>query len=114
MYKSPIEVFQTGIEYQLENEIMSMVQKYGIAVDKDELLRALNYDRDQYDRGYADGKIAAIEELVRCKDCKYCFHYIRPNYERYECEYHGTSDEVVDYVQPTHYCSHGERRGNND
>ena len=55
MYKSPIEVFQTGIEYQLENEIMSMVQKYGITVDKDELLRALRYDRNQYDKGYTEG-----------------------------------------------------------
>ena len=110
MYKSPIEMFQTGIEYQLENDIMNMAQKYGITVDKDELIRALRYDRDQYDKGYVDGKIAAIDELVRCKDCKHCFHVSRPNYERYECEYYGTSDEVVNYVQPMHFCSYGERR----
>jgi hypothetical protein len=71
MYKSPIETFQTGIEYQLENDIMNMIQKYGITVDKDELLKALRYDRDQYDKGYADGKVAAIDELIRCKDCIY-------------------------------------------
>ena len=52
---------------------------------------------------------ADVVEVVRCKDCKYCFHYGRPNYERYECEYYGTSDEVVDYVEPMHYCSYGKR-----
>lgn len=53
-------------------------------------------------------------EVVRCKDCKYCFLYSRPNYERYECEYYGTSDEIVDYVEPMHYCSYGERRVEDD
>ena len=53
---------------------------------------------------------ADVVEVVRCKDCKYCFHISRPNFERYECEYYGTSDEAVDYVDPTHYCSYGERR----
>ena len=57
---------------------------------------------------------ADMVEVVRCKDCKYCFHYIRPNYERYECEYYGSSDEVVDYVEAMHYCSYGERRGDNE
>lgn len=53
---------------------------------------------------------ADVVEVVRCKDCKYCHHRAIPNNERYECEYHGYSDEVVNYVNPTHYCSHGERR----
>ena len=30
------------------------VQSYGINVDKDELIRALQYDREQYYKGYAD------------------------------------------------------------
>lgn len=52
---------------------------------------------------------AGVVEVVRCKDCKHCYHRtINP--ERYECEYYGCSDEIVDYVQPTHYCSYGERR----
>ena len=57
---------------------------------------------------------ADVVEVVRCKDCKYCFRYIRPNYERYECEYKGCSDEAVDYVDPTHYCSYGERKEENE
>ena len=53
---------------------------------------------------------ADVVEVVRCKDCKHCHHRTIPNNERYECEYYGCSDEVVDYVEPTHYCSYGERR----
>lgn len=98
MYKSPIEIFQTSIEYQLENDIMNMIQKYGITVDKDELLRALRYDRDQYDKGYSDGKIAANDELVRCKDCKHnlsniCYH-----------------DFAMNVIWDDSFCSYGERR----
>ena len=51
-----------------------------------------------------------VVEVVRCKDCKHCYHRTIPNNERYECEYYGCSDEVVDYVEPTHYCSYGKRR----
>ena len=38
-------------------------------VDKAELLRALSYDRDQYEKGYADGyedgRLAMLDELKR-------------------------------------------------
>lgn len=105
MYKSPIEVFQTGIECRLENEIMNMVQKYGITVDKDELIRALNYNRNQYDKGYVDGKRAAIENLVHCKDCK---HYCP--YNNGYCT-HGTGLMALDENQ---FCSYAERREEND
>ncbi len=101
MYKSPIEVFQTGIEYQLENEIMSMVQKYGITVDKDELLRALKYDRNQYNEGFSDGWIAGLNNLVRCKDCKY-YCPLNNGY----CT-HGTGLMVLDENQ---FCSYAERK----
>ena len=92
-------------------------------IDADKFMGELNDAQIEFDENYKGlGKAKAmlsvqptadVVEVVRCKDCKYCFHYIRPNYERYECEYSGTSDEVVDYVQPTHYCSHGERREKN-
>jgi hypothetical protein len=55
----------------------------------------------------------ATIEVVRCRDCKHCHHRTIPNNERYECEYYGCSDEVVDYVEPEHYCSYGERRESN-
>lgn len=54
-YKSPITVFQKQIETQIEGEILKAVCKTGVVVDKDELLKALKYDREQYEKGYQDG-----------------------------------------------------------
>lgn len=56
MYKSPIEIFQKEIEMQMEGEILKAVQRVGVNVDKEELLKALKYDRAQYSKGYEDAK----------------------------------------------------------
>lgn len=55
MYKSPIEVIFDKQNTIIEDEIMKAVTKVGIIVDKDELLKALNNDRDQYNKGFEAG-----------------------------------------------------------
>lgn len=55
MYKSPIELYESEMETFLEGEILKAVKRVGVNVDKDELLKALEYDRGQYEKGYADG-----------------------------------------------------------
>lgn len=55
-YKSPIEIIQGEMETRVEGELMGVVQNVGIKVDKDELLKALAYDRDQYNKGYHDAE----------------------------------------------------------
>lgn len=59
MYKSPIDVMIADIQHQIakqqDEEIYKAVVSVGINVDKAELLRALEYDRQQYERGYAYG-----------------------------------------------------------
>ena len=78
MYESPIElsfideIYSAIIdttEREIENKIFKAVSNYGIDVDKEELLKALQYDRGQYDRGFIDGRISRDAEIVRCKDC---------------------------------------------
>lgn len=60
MYNSPIEMLITDIQHQIvkqqDEEIYQAVLNYIPNVDKEELIRALHYDRQQYDKGYADGK----------------------------------------------------------
>ncbi len=60
MYENPIQgklgEIQTKIIEERENYIMQVVQDCGITVDKEELTRALMYDRQQYEKGYADAK----------------------------------------------------------
>lgn len=55
MYKSPIEVLSQSIKLEIEKGVCKAVENYGINVDKDELIKALQYDRNQYNKGYADG-----------------------------------------------------------
>ena len=58
-YESPINVIYRDIAEQVtqqnENSIMQAVNMY-VQVDKAELVRALEYDRGQYEKGYADAK----------------------------------------------------------
>ena len=59
MYESPISIqkmVEHNIRESIDGAIYEAVLKTDVHVDKDELIRALRYDRDQYAKGYADGK----------------------------------------------------------
>ena len=70
MYESPIKVVQGELETQLEGEILKAVHRVGVAVDRDELIRALRYDREQYQKGFDDAKRDAVV-VTRCNDCEH-------------------------------------------
>ena len=66
MYESPITLcqqIQTDLTKQFENDIFEAVLKSNVIVDREELIKALNYDRDQYKTGYEDGYRAAMDEI---------------------------------------------------
>lgn len=81
-YESPIKItYQEGIpEFRtfheqiadeigerVECRIMASVQEQmKIEIDRNELIRALNYDRDQYDKGFADGYREGIRDKRNC------------------------------------------------
>ena len=56
--------FQEMIIQQQDEQTLQAIQKVGIKVDKDELVKALAYDRGQYEKGYADGIMAFAEGLI--------------------------------------------------
>lgn len=72
MYQSPIEKFYGDIKSQIEQKIeqdenqlmMQLRQEIGYAVDKEELIKALQYDRQQYEKGYQDGLKHLSEDTV--------------------------------------------------
>lgn len=64
MYESPIEFIQTQMQMQMDGEILKAVQGVGIGVDKEELIKALAYDREQYVKGYKDGYRDGAKELA--------------------------------------------------
>ena len=55
-YQSPIELIQSEMKMRVDDGIVKAVQEVGVNVDKGELLKALAYDRDQYNKGYHDAE----------------------------------------------------------
>lgn len=108
-YKSPIEIIYGEMTHKLENEVFTVIQNIGINVDKDELIRALAYDRDQYHTGYSDAMMSAVE-VVRCKDCK----YYQTDDIKCPCNIglaHATTDAEYTWIpEPDWFCADGERR----
>ena len=64
MYESPIKIIYGQMQTQIEGDILKAVMRTDIQVDKEELTHALRYDRDQYERGFADGYMKAQQEVV--------------------------------------------------
>lgn len=60
MYESPIEVVYKDLQTKVENDMFTAIQEYGISVDKEELIKALQYDRGQYEKGYHDGLLHGL------------------------------------------------------
>ena len=108
MYESPILITQIGDQIgtelveKEEEYVFSVVKRLYVDVDKDELVRALAYDRGQYEKGYSDGRAARDAEIVRCKDCVH--HKNAPQTTDVWCE-------RVDGLLPQDwFCADGERR----
>ncbi len=107
MYESPIQLLVTDIQQQInaqmDDEIYKAVVHFIPNINRAELLRALQYDRDQYDKGYTDGKAAAKEDLIQCKDC---VHWQEDD----DVGYCTNPDGLDNYAKPNDFCSYGERR----
>ena len=118
MYESPIRIFESTIDSfskaiikQRDDAIFAEIQSsFGVDLDRGELVRALQYDRNQYNKGYADGKRDAEAALVRCKDCK---HYVdiesRCDHPMQEAEW---CYDCWIVMEPNDFCSCGERKDN--
>ena len=72
MYKSPIDILVSDIQHQIaeqqDEEIYKAVVSVGINVDKEELIRALAYDRHQYMKGHMDGVAEATPRWIPVTD----------------------------------------------
>ena len=109
-YQSPIEIIWHELQMKMDADILTAVQSYDIRVDKEELLRALAYDRDQYAKGASDKYLEMIRDgyapVVRCKDCTF--------FEK-DVEYYpdGTKDlcRLLDrQMLENDFCSYGEAK----
>ena len=99
-YQSPIELIHQGWETKVENDIFEAILNYGINVDKDELIKALKYDRDQYEKGYVDGCRGAMDR-IKAEVAREIFEEIEKllayNYLRYaRCYQECVASEVAE------------------
>lgn len=69
-YEPPIDITVTMHELynslestRADQIVMHLKENYAINVNKEELTKALLYDRNQYDKGFEDGK----NSVVRCR-----------------------------------------------
>lgn len=53
-YKSPINIVSSALRNEVENNILKSIINIGIDIDKDEFVKALQYDRNQYEKGFSD------------------------------------------------------------
>ena len=71
MFDCGITVSFGQMTTQIENAIVTAVQRVGIDVDKERLEEVLFDARGNYERGFREGQEQAARELVHCRDCKH-------------------------------------------
>lgn len=114
-YEPPIQLFvreiATKIQEQQEDKVMEVVHSYNINVDKEELIKALQYDRNQYIKGYTDAvkQMEGYRKAVTCCECKYCEVVIDSIID--EPKYFCTRMVGSMPVDPTDYCSRAKMKG---
>ncbi len=99
-YKSPIEIVATQLridrEKSLEKGIFEAIQSVDITVDREELIKALRYDRDQYEKGYTDGynaqKWTSVEDGLPCEDVRVLVYVNADHLSRTEMD----TDRILD------------------
>ena len=78
MYESPIKLITGKMQTQIDGDIYKAVQNVGINVDRTELLKALEYDRGQYEKGYNN----AIYDLKINFFCELNNRVVRPIFSK--------------------------------
>ena len=67
MYESPLEKIYGEIQEEInkrdEEYILTLTRNVGYNVNRDELIKALQYDRDQYKKGYNDAKKEILDKI---------------------------------------------------
>ena len=65
--RSPVQIVAEEIGNAFDDWVVFSAEKtLGIKVDKEELEKALRYDRQQYDKGYADGYDIGYRDGYNC------------------------------------------------
>lgn len=125
-YESPIQTYIGQMRIEVEDGIFKAVREYVADVNEEELIKALSYDREQYEKGYCAGynagfnankwiPITSDEKPRHLRD--YFIAYVFDDSDRHfygEAKYHAFggnglvdrphfSNEGVDGMRVTHW-----------
>ena len=104
MYESPITIKVSEIIDEIvgaqDEKILRAVQRVVPEINEEELIKALRFDRGQYERGYEDAR----RELVSCEECRYWSQKAGSTSRLHVCAWHGDETTAVDF------CSRGCRK----
>jgi len=118
---SPVELIYKDVQKtfleKTDEHIMARVEsELGVKVNQDELIKAMNYDREQYEKGFENGYKQRDDEIIRCKDCKYFESRDYTYYKTTECENQHVrnmtngDDMTIFCPEEDFYCPYGERK----
>lgn len=96
-YESPIDAFIDDVQYTFEDNIVKAVQNVNIKVNKEELLKALEYDRGQYEKGVWD-----MFELITSVYYGKQYYFLEPSgvvYSRASGKYIKRGDAYSEFVR---------------
>lgn len=103
MYENPIEMIckdlETKINTDFENKVMCEINRQmEIKIDKHELTKALQYDRDQYNKGYSDAE----------KMADFILHWLADNFDA-PCNYNTHVHDVAVFIgeEDEDWCADG-------
>ena len=102
MYESPIEKIYGDIQSQIikqdeEHMMYAVNQAIGYTVDKEELIKALQYDREQYTKGYSDCKNDMLAKVKQAREEILKLDDINPDYPM-DRTIHVSRNEVLEIL----------------
>ena len=72
MYESPLHAITKRtvkeISQRFDDMVLQEVINVGVHVDREELIKSLEYDRDQYNNGYEDGLVDGKPKWISVED----------------------------------------------
>lgn len=120
-YESPIMLIveqmtrTTELQKQVEDNLYSIIQRYNISVNREELIKALKYDRGQYELGFQDG--LHKDKWVKVQDGMpdegeevliYCPEFLEEIRKAFYTEgnFYADKEDLIVKPAPNGYCTH--------
>lgn len=80
MYEPPVKITCSPMDAKIAGEVLEFLTRVDIDINEEELIKAIKYDRQQYEKGYRDGIKEFAERLKERKHECGCNYRKKPVY----------------------------------